>query len=151
MVRTDYPRTTPLRFPKVFHFFLQRFIFFLTQCHGSPWRGRQCTRHLIRSSFSALLSVLGITLTKCTSLTYTQYFQANNMACWPPMRTQFVPISEERFIFSSSWEVFPGITCVDLDKVEIPWGCNSFFLKVFYSWSKPVTLIMVGKSVMPSY
>ena len=37
----------------------------------------------------------------------------------------------EVFTFSSGWEAFPGITCVVLDKVEIPWGCNSSFLKVF--------------------
>ena len=67
--------------PEGFPFFPSKVYFFLTQCHGSPWRGRQCTRHLKRSSFSALFSVLGITW-KCTSLKYTQLFQAN-IACWP--------------------------------------------------------------------
>ena len=83
------PRTTLLRFPKVFHFSFKG-LFFLTQCHGSPWRGRQCTRHLIRwISSSTLLSVLGITLTKCTSLKYTttlpsQPWLVDHLVyCWP--------------------------------------------------------------------
>ena len=68
--------------PEGFPLFLQRFIFFLTQCHGSPWRGRQCTRHLKRSSLPALLSVLGITLTKCTSLKYTTLPSQGLLTTW---------------------------------------------------------------------
>ena len=71
VVRTD-PRALLPCASRRFSTFPSKVYFFLTQCHGSPWRGRQCTRHLIRwIPFSALLSVLGITLTKCTSLKYT--------------------------------------------------------------------------------
>ena len=70
VVRTD-PRALLPCASRRFSTFPSKVYFFLTQCHGSPWRGRQCTRHLKRSSLPALLSVLGITLTKCSSLKYT--------------------------------------------------------------------------------